>query len=68
MSMTYWVVTDGHGGSFLHMNTFLNADEPQTGATYMWGTLLLKYSGTAISYDIGLCTHTFTGPDEINKD
>lgn len=26
MSLTFWVFTDGDGGSFFKMNTFLNAD------------------------------------------
>jgi hypothetical protein len=45
MSMIYWVYTDGDGGAFLYQTTYLNADIAEVGATYLWGTLWLKYAG-----------------------
>ena len=66
MSMNYWIFTDGDGGAFLYQTTTLNADIADVGATYLWGTLWLKYAGQAITYDVGLCTHKFTGQDEID--
>ena len=68
MSLEYWVYTDGDGGSFFNMNTYLNAVKPPVGSKYIWGTALLKYAGSAVSYDVGLCIHQFMGDDEINVD
>ena len=66
MSLTFWVFTDGEGGSFFYMTTFLNADAPPIGSTYIWGTALLKEAGTVTSYDVGLCFFTFTDAKKIN--
>jgi hypothetical protein len=68
MSLEFWVYTDGEGGSFFYMNTFLNADKPAINSEYVWGTALLSRAGTAVSYDVGLCLHKFTGDAEINVD
>lgn len=66
--MTFWVFTDGDGGAYLYLTTYLNADVATVGSTYMWGTAFIKMAGQVASYDVGLCTHQFTGEDEIGKD
>ena len=55
MEVTYWHFTDGIGGSFIYMDTTLNVSKTTENSEYLWGTLLLKYAGTAVSYDVGLC-------------